>query len=103
MKRSARSIVGLALVSLAMVGCATLPPAQPASDLKAIAGTWHGWFTLTSGYRFDATLTIREDGTVDLIVPALNNPGPRFPGRVAVQDGRYRWKSDTTGRAGTFT
>jgi hypothetical protein len=101
--RVRRLIVSGVLASVALAGCARLPPQRPATDLKAIAGTWHGWFVLMSGYRFDGTLTIREDGTVELIVPALSNPGPRFPGRVRVQEGRYRWKSDTTGREGTYT
>jgi hypothetical protein len=36
-------------------------------------------------------------------VPALSNPGPRFEGTVAVADGKFRWKSITSGRTGTYT
>ena len=86
-----------------LVGCATLPPAQPARDLKAIAGKWEGTLTSRTGARLPYTTTISENGTTETIVPGLSNPGPRFVGVVRVEAGKYRWKSDTTGRTGTYT
>jgi hypothetical protein len=96
-------LICLLLVAVVVTACSSLPPTKPATDLKAIAGKWEGWLTLPNGNRVPATSTIREDGTVETIVPALTNPGPRFVARVTVQDGKYRWKSETTGRTGVFT
>jgi hypothetical protein len=90
-------------IGLVLAGCASLPAARPATDLKAIAGSWEGLAIGASGNRFPFTSTIREDGTWESVIPALTNPGPRFTGHVSVQDGKYRWKSDTTGRTGTYT
>ena len=104
MKRSVSwSIICTALIGVVLAGCASLPPAKATTDLKAIAGSWEGWMTVPNGYRLEVTSTIQGDGSYETNIPALSNPGPRFAGRVTVQDGRYRWKSDTTGRTGTYT
>jgi hypothetical protein len=97
-------IVLIALIGVMLGACASmsLPPERPVTDLKAIAGRWQG-FTVVGGNRFDLTSTIREDGTYENIIPALSNPGPRFTGRVRVEGGQFRWRSDTTGRTGTWT
>jgi hypothetical protein len=92
----------VSLVASSLMACATLPPAQPARDVKNIAGKWEGSLTSRSG-NLPITLTIKEDGTWESIVPALSNPGPRFEGTVAVADGKFRWKSITSGRTGTYT
>jgi hypothetical protein len=99
MKRCVTSIVRMALIGVVLAGCASLPP-KAATDLKAIAGTWVGWLVLPGGARVDATNTIREDGTWENVIPAATT-GSRFVGRVTVQDGKYRWKSETSGRTGT--
>ena len=91
------------VVGAVLVGCATLPPAQPARDLKAIAGKWEGTLTTRAGVRFAYTSTISEDGKTETIVPGMSNPGPKFAGAVRVEGGKYRWKSETTGRTGTYT
>ena len=75
-----------------------LPPENAATDLKAIAGQWIGWLSLPGGARFDATNTIREDGTYENVIAGAG----RFAGRVTVQDGKYRWTSEATGRTGTY-
>lgn len=100
-RRSVRCLATLVTLTV-LFGCASLPPAKPATDLKAIAGRWEGTIQLRSGsYAF--TSTIREDGITETIIPAASNPGPRFTGLVTVENGRYRWKSETTGRTGTYT
>jgi hypothetical protein len=91
------------LIGLILGGCASLPPAKPATDLKSIAGKWEGTVTAANGNQFPFTATIHEDGTGEFLIPALSNPGPRFVTRVTVQDGKYRWKSETTDRTGTYT
>jgi hypothetical protein len=92
----------MVLIGVVLAGCASLPPARPATDLKAIAGKWEGTVTAASGRKFTFTSTIREDGTAESVVPELSNPGPRFALRVTVEGGKYRWKSETTGRVGTY-
>jgi hypothetical protein len=92
----------IAVLVVALAGCATLPPAQPARDLKTIAGKWEGMLTTRNGAQLPYTTTITEDGRTETIVPGLSNPGPRFVGRVKVEGGKYRWKSETTGRTGTY-
>lgn len=94
---------GLMGIAATLFACATLPPAQPARDLKAIAGKWEGTLYVRSGGQFPSTTTIDGDGNIETIVPALSNPGPRFVGKVRVDNGVYRWKSETTGRTGTYT
>jgi hypothetical protein len=93
--------VATVLTLTVLSGCATLPPAKATTDLKAIAGKWEGTLQLRHG-SFPFTSTIREDGTVEVVVPAFTNPGPRFVTRISVEDGKYRWKSETTGRTGTY-
>jgi hypothetical protein len=95
-----RSVIGVSLLAV-LAACASLPPARPATDIKAIAGKWEGTLQSRQG-TVPYTSTIREDGTTETIVPALSNPGPRFVGRVTVENGKYRWKSETTGRTGTY-
>jgi hypothetical protein len=101
-RRTAWSLGWMMVVTMAVSGCASLPPAKPATDVKAIAGTWQGTATAPSGAQFPFTSTISEDGRIETIIPALSNPGPRFVARVTVEGGKYRWKSETTGRTGTY-
>jgi hypothetical protein len=91
------------LAAFVLGGCATLPPAQPASDLKRIAGKWEGTVSAPNGARSPSTITISDDGKFGTIIPSFNNPGPRFVGSYRVEGGKYRWKSETTGRTGTAT
>jgi hypothetical protein len=94
--------MGWVILGLVLAGCASLPPAKKATDLKAIAGKWEGTLTVASGRQFAFTSIIREDGTVETIIPAMSNPGPRFVNRVSIENGKYRWKSETTGRTGLY-
>ena len=91
------------LLALTVAGCATLPPTQPARDVRDIAGKWTGIVHRGDGQKLPATLTIQDDGTWEHLIPALSNPGPRFVGSMTVVDGKHRFKSDTTGNTGTFT
>jgi hypothetical protein len=102
MTRSALARIAWSLVLAVVTGCASLPPAKPATDVKAIAGNWKGTLYLRGGQAHPFTSTITEDGRVESIVPTLSNPGPRFVGTVKVEGGKYRFKSETTGRLGTF-
>jgi hypothetical protein len=98
-----RGALTVMLIAANVTGCAALPPAQPAGDLRAIAGKWEGTVSLRDGRTVPSTLTINEDGTWESLMPALSSPGPRFVGSMTVVGGKYRSKSDTTGRTGTYT
>lgn len=85
------------------VGCSSLPPAQVARDLKAVDGKWEGYVHLRNVRSYPATITITQDGRFEILVPALGSPGPRFIGNISVIEGKYRFKSETTGSTGTYT
>ncbi len=94
----------VALIPMALAGCASLPPAQPARDLAAIAGKWEGAVQPgAGGPALATTLTIKQDGTYESLTPGASSPGPRLVGSVTAVGGKYRFKSDTTGRTGTYT
>jgi hypothetical protein len=82
--------------------CSTLPPPQQASAVSAIAGKWHGTMYGRAG-AVGAVMDISPDGryvtTTDRPVGQL---GTVFTGTVAVQDGKFRYRSDTTGSTGTL-
>jgi hypothetical protein len=81
-------IVGLAA---SLVGCASLGPVTPVavSDIKSVVGTWKGR-VYQSGVAPDyVTLTIREDGSYDL-VSAQTIGSSRGRGKMVVDGGRLR-------------
>jgi hypothetical protein len=91
--------LGLVLTGLIAVNCVALPPSQPARDIKAIAGNWHGSVQGGGWTRtVEATLTIGQDGRYEVNVIG----GEKFPGKIEVVDGKYRYNSDA-GRTGTYT
>jgi len=101
MSRNARSSVAilakplakaLVLITVLASGCASLPPAQTAQDLKQIVGKWGG----IDGV---GTMTISETGRYR----AVNAMGREFVGQVQVSEGRFQFKSETTGLSGTMT
>jgi hypothetical protein len=90
--------------TLMVLGCATLPPAQPARDLKAIVGRWEGTLRLRDGAAYGAKLVITEDGRFETVVDRpIGNLGTSFPGTVKVENGRFRYVSEKTGAVGTMT
>lgn len=96
----------LLVVLVLATACASLPPAKPAGSLKDIAGTWEGSGRSTVQGRaisWTTTLTIKEDGTWENIIPGAPPPGPRYVGTMQVVDGKYRWKSNTSGQSGVVT
>ena len=90
------------LIGILLAGCASLPPAKPATDFQAIAGTWVGTIYGRFGVA-ESTFTIKGDGSWENLVPRFTSPGPRFVGTARVADGKYRWKSETSGMTGTWT
>lgn len=98
-----RSFAIAAIMALA-VGCASLPPAQPATALKAIAGEWRGTAQGRDGSTRNVTMTIAEDGRYTTVVDQpIGTFGTTFPGTVKVENGRFRYLSEKPGNTGTLT
>jgi hypothetical protein len=87
--------------ALLLANCATLPPAKPVQDLKVLSGTWSGTVVTRGIGSHSATMTINDDGTYVAVVPTLQ-PGT-FKGTARVVGGKVQFKSETTGRTGTWT
>ena len=98
------STIALGAVATYVLGCATLPPAQPAMDLKTIAGQWRGTAQGRDGATRGVTMTIGEDGRyVSVLDQPVGAMGTTFPGTVKVENGRFRFVSERTGNTGTMT
>jgi len=104
--RLPKKLIGVVVSCAALVpGCASAPPAQTATvslpaaqtatHIKQIAGKWEGVHVRTGA---PTTMTISEDGTYRAVTS-----GGEFVGQVLVSDGRFRFKSRTTGLDGTMT
>ena len=79
-------IVGL---SVSLVGCANLGPVTPVavSDVTSVSGTWEGIVYLPGSERNDVTLTIRDDGSFDVVSKKILGAS-RGTGRIVISDGR---------------
>ena len=90
------------LLAAILTGCATsLPPAQPATSIDSIVGTWEGSLTDRQGEPlYPATLVIRKDGTYQSTVPALK--GSPFSGTIVIENGKFRWTESKSGSKGEF-
>ena len=89
-------IVGL---SVSLVGCANLGPVTPVavSDVKSVRGTWKGIVYLPrsepGSERNDVTLTIRDDGSFDVVSKKLLGAS-RGTGRIVISDGRLVFEGE---------
>jgi hypothetical protein len=79
-------VVGFAAV---LAGCASAGPlsAVPISDIKSVAGTWKGVVYHRSGEPENIELTIREDGSYD-VVSRHPRGESRTSGKVEPSNGR---------------
>jgi hypothetical protein len=75
--------------SVSLVGCAAIGPVTPVavSDVKSLSGTWEGTKYLPGSERDDVTLTIRDDGSYE-VVSKRNLGGSRGTGHIVISDGR---------------
>ena len=82
---TATVIVGFAA---SLLGCASAGPVTPVavSDVKSVAGTWKGIVYRSSFEPEQIVLTIREDGSYDLV--STQPLGSRGRGKMVVSDGR---------------
>ena len=94
-------VVGIAA---SLVGCASLAPLTPVavSDVKSVAGTWEGTVYQSGSEPDDITLTIREDGSYD-IVSRLPIGTSRGKGQIAIRDGRLIFQGEKGRGVGTLS
>jgi len=93
-------IVGFAA---SLLGCASAGPVTPVavSDVKSVAGTWKGT-VYQSGVAPDyITLTIREDGSYD-VVSAQTTATTRGKGKIVISEGRLLFEGEKGRGVGTL-
>ena len=79
--------------SVSLGGCANLGPVTPVavSDINSVRGPWEGIVYLPrsepGSERNDVTLTIRDDGSFDVVSKKLLGAS-RGTGRIVISDGR---------------
>lgn len=93
----------IALLAALILGCSTLPTAQPAQDLKSIKGKWEGRGTNRKYGTFFMTLTIKEDGEWRMKTDASFFQGIEFSGKAWVGEGKFEFYSDNPQLRGTLT
>jgi hypothetical protein len=90
--RSLPSLLAALLVGFAatLVGCAAASNPVVVSDIKTVTGTWQGIVYPNSELDpYRVTLTIRDDGTYDVVSAARQSLGTsRGNGTVEIRDGR---------------
>ena len=93
-------IVGL---SVSLAGCAGIGPVTPVavSDVKSVSGTWEGTVYLPGSERDDVTLTIRDDGSYD-VVSKTNLGVTSGKGHIVISDGRLLVEGEKGRGAGTL-
>ena len=75
--------------SVSLVGCANLGPVTPVavSNVTSVSGTWEGIVYLPGSERNDVTLTIRDDGSFDVVSKKILGAS-RGKGHIVISDGR---------------
>jgi len=90
--RSLWTALGVAIMiglAASLTGCASLGPVTQVSvpDIKSVTGTWKGIVYRSGGEPENVTLTIREDGTYD-VVSTDKVGASRGSGKIVISDGR---------------
>ena len=97
---AATIIVGFAA---SLSACASAGPLAPVvvSDVKSVAGTWKGTVYQSGSDPEQVVLTIREDGSYD-IVAAQKVSTSRGKGKIVISDGRLRFEGEKGRGVGTL-
>jgi hypothetical protein len=91
-RRLVSSVLAVSVIlgfAISLMGCASIGPVTPVavSDVKSLSGTWEGTVYLPGSERDDVTLTIRDDGSYDV----LSKRGlgvSSGTGHIVISDGR---------------
>jgi len=91
-RRLVCSVLAVAVIvgfSGSLVGCAHMGPVTPVavSDVKSVSGTWEGIVYLPGSERNDVIMTIRDDGSYD-VVSKKDLGTSSGAGRIVISDGR---------------
>ena len=88
--------------SVTLVGCGSIGPVAPVavSDVKSVSGTWEGTVYLPGSERDDVTLTIRDDGSYD-VVSKRGLGVSSGTGRIVISHGRLVIEGKRGGGVGT--
>jgi len=101
-RRSVRSVVAITVIvgfASSLVGCANLGPVTPVavSDVNSVSGTWEGIVYLPrsepGSERNDVTLTIRDDGSFDVVWQKILGAS-RGKGHIVISDGRLVFEGE---------
>ena len=89
-------------LSVSLVGCASIGPVTPVavSDVKSVSGKWQGIVYVPGSERDDVTLTIRDDGSYD-VVSKRGLGVSSGSGHIVVADGRLVIEGERGRGAGT--
>ena len=90
--RSLWTVLGVTIMvglAASLAGCASVGPVTQVSvpDIKSVTGTWKGIVYRSGGEPENVALTIREDGTYD-VVSADKVGASRGSGKIVISDGR---------------
>ena len=90
-RRLVCSVLALSVIvgfSVSLGGCASIGPVTPVAvpDVKSVSGTWEGTVYLSGSERDDVTLTIRDDGSYD-VVSKRSLGMSSGSGRIVISDG----------------
>ena len=104
--RSLWTVLGVTIMiglAAALAGCASVGPVTQVSvpDIKSVTGTWKGIVYRSGGEPENITLTIREDGTYD-IVSADKVGASRGSGKIVISDGRLAIEGERGRGVGTL-
>jgi hypothetical protein len=93
-------IVGFAA---SLIGCASAGPVTQVavSDVKSVAGTWKGIVYLSGSEPVQVVLTIREDGSYE-VVSAQTAGTSRGKGKIVISEGRLLIEGERGRGVGTL-
>jgi len=88
-------VMGLAA---SLAGCASIGPVTQVTvpDIKSVTGTWKGVIYRSGVEPENVTMTIREDGTFD-VVSADKVGASRGAGKIVIRDGRLVLEGENRG------
>jgi hypothetical protein len=101
-RRSVWSVVAITVIvgfASSLAGCANLGPVTPVavSDVTSVSGTWEGIVYLPRSQpgseRNDVTLTIRDDGSFDVVSQKILGAS-RGKGHIVIGDGRLVFEGE---------
>jgi hypothetical protein len=101
-RRLVRRVLTITVIvgfSVSLVGCASIGPVTPVavSDVNSVSGTWAGIVYLPRSQpgseRNDVTLTIRDDGSFDVVSKKMLGAS-RGKGHIVISDGRLVFEGE---------